>query len=105
MADELDDGLLLEDELVAYSDDAASDAEASPQIHAPPSSAEDAATAKKRKRREQAKVQRRKVRGCIDARKQPNCRSSHLQYRKLRSNRVICRPTFSWAYSARPSPS
>ncbi|WFD18714.1 Protein cms1 [Malassezia caprae] len=59
MADELDDGLLLEDELVAYSDDAASDAEARAKRPAPPST-DDAAAAKKRKRREQAKAQRRK---------------------------------------------
>jgi len=102
MADELDDGLLLEDELVAYSDDA-SDAEVRPQHHAPPPSTDDAAAAKKRKRREQAKAQRRKVRWSTDPRKQPGCRSRLRPHSTLRSSRAICRPTSSLVYSARRS--
>lgn len=59
MADELDDGLLLDDNLVAYSgDEAGSDAEGDvkKEAAAPPKS--DAAEAKKRKR----KAARQKVR-------------------------------------------
>lgn len=67
MGDELDDGLLVEDDIVAYSDDGTSDVEAFRQgsaEHARTShvSEENAALQKKRKRRERAKVQRKKVR-------------------------------------------
>lgn len=89
MADELEDNLLLEDELVAYSDDGTSDVERK----APPSSTEDAAAAKKRKRREQAKAQRRKARWHANPRKQRNCRSRLPQPSRFRSSLVICRRT------------
>lgn len=66
MGDELDDGLLVEDDIVAYSDDGTSDVETFRQgssERAPTSHVdEDAASQKKRKRRERAKVQRKKVR-------------------------------------------
>ena len=67
MGDELDDGLLVEDDIVAYSDDGTSDVETFRQgssERAPTSQVveEDAASQKKRKRRERAKVQRKKVR-------------------------------------------
>lgn len=67
MGDELDDGLLVEDDIVAYSDDGTSDVETFRQgssERAPTSHVveEDTASQKKRKRRERAKVQRKKVR-------------------------------------------
>ena len=66
MGDELDDGLLVEDDIVAYSDDGTSDVETFRQgssERAPTSHVdEDAASQKKRKRRERAKVQRKQVR-------------------------------------------
>lgn len=60
MADELDDGLLLDDDLVAASDDGRSDAEGGT---AEPTTRP--ATDKKKQRREKAKAQRRKVRGAL----------------------------------------
>lgn len=69
MADELEDGLLLDDDLVAFlGDEAASDVESHRALGDAPRGAgakrthdEDAAAHKKRKRREQSKAQRRKV--------------------------------------------
>ena len=90
MADELDDGLLIDEHLVAYSDD---ENEHTKPKATTSTSHTDKAAEKKRKRREQAKAQRRKVRNKDSTypRNQPRFKNRSRQHGRWLCSQLTCK--------------